>query len=359
MTVIGRYDSKDGRWYVDPLDTDLAYESVTTILAAATGKPWLAAWSAKLAAAFAVDNLDLIRATLDSEAGRDGAIDLIKGAARRAREIKADVGTYVHDVIEALILDGTLPDIPETLAGRTVEYGGDLLTIDQPWLDTILDGFLAFAEDMDPEWEMAEATVVNREHGHAGTLDFIGRLRTLRVRTRVMGDAKTGAHLDPTMNAQLAAYRHSPEVWLDSLGNTARLPQVDRCVVLHLRTSYERGYKLLEVPADDQAYAWFLSHRDVLRGQAAQPRITGRPLYPARADGSQPPPLVEDIEHDGFNPFRRKLIAAGVRSVDDLAALTAGQLRAIKGIGPKAVDACVELLRTHGAQLAGDLIGVA
>jgi hypothetical protein len=344
MTVVGRYDRGDSRWYVHPLNSEIAYPSVTSILGAANSKSFLGPWHAKLAAEFAVAHHDLIGTTL-GEVGPAAAVDLIKAAARRARDLKADIGSYVHSVIEALILDTPIPSPPDHLVD--VEVDGETLDLDE-----IIDGFLAFTADHDPQWEMAEATVVNERDGYAGTLDFIAHLPRLGL--RVLGDCKTGSALDAEINAQLAGYKRARTVWLDMLGNVAPMPALDRAVVLHLRREYEHGYKLfaLDPAAEDAAYGWLLSCRDVLRAQQAMPKIKGRPLYPPREDGTQPAPLVEDVEHKGFNQFRGKLRAAGVRSLDDLAARTREQLLGLSGIGPAAVTACVEVLQVHGLTLA-------
>jgi len=357
MTVVGRFDRPDGRWYIDPLDSERVYESVTAALSAASGKPWLTAWAAKLAAQYTVEHLDEVQAVL-AGTGRDAAIDLIKGAARRSRDRKADVGGYVHEVIEALILDASIPSIPEHLDGQAVDYDGETITIGQTWLDTIIDGFLNFVVDHQPEFEMAEATVVNPQAGYAGTLDMIAVLPRLVTGTRVMIDTKTGATLDKRMSAQMAAYRRCTEVWLDDLGNRAPMPRVDRAAVLHLRPSYGRGYKLLDQPADEQAYAWFEYHLQVLRGEERAPKPTGRPLYPARADGTQPAPLIEDIDVEGFNPYRKKLIAAGVLSLDALAAMRKGDVTLIKGLGAKAPDHCEAALRRYGLAFTEDVLDV-
>jgi hypothetical protein len=351
MTVIGRFDRPDGRYYVDPLDPDRVYLSNTSILSDTTGLGFLQDWAAKLAAEFAVDELELVAATKASSAGRTGAVDLVKGAAKRSRERKADVGSYVHDVVEALIVDRPIPNIPEWLNGRTVGYDGEDVTITQQWLDSIIDGFINFCEDFEPEFEMAEATVVSRANGHAGTLDFIAVLRRLIIAARaarILGDAKTGAALDKTIHEQLAGYLFSDEVWLDDIGSVAPMPAVDLAAVLHLRTSYTRGYKLLEAEIDQDTYPRFLGRVQQIRQVREAARVTGRPLYPSRPDGSQPPPLVEDVDVPGFNLYRGKLVAAGIADLEQLAQVGYAGVQRIKGLGPKAPDACAKALAKHG-----------
>lgn len=351
MTVIGRVDDGDARWYIDPL-SGAQYASVTFILGAAHSKPWLTPWSAKIAAETAVEHHDLIGQLLNSgEAGaRESAVTWLKDAARRRREIKAEIGTYCHDVVEALILDTPIPTPPEHLLaadGSPIVIDGE--SVD---LDRIIDGFTAFVEDFDPDFLMAEATVANPTHGYAGTLDFVARLR--RLNNQVVGiDTKTGAVLDEWMNPQLAAYRRADEVWLNDLGDRARMPAWDLAAILHLRTDYARGYKLLDQPADDQAFAWFLACRKQLEFVEAAPPVRGRPLYPARPDGSQPPMLLEDVESEGLGRCKAALRQAGIGDVAELAAFTVGDLLALPGVGEASVLAIVEALAAHQLTLTG------
>jgi hypothetical protein len=98
------------------------------------------------------------------------------------------MGSYVHEVIEALILGGEIPDIPEHLADAEID--GERID-----LGAIVDGFLAFRAEHKPVFEIAEATVANPIHGYAGTLDIIAYLPAMK--RRLLIDAKTGATLDP------------------------------------------------------------------------------------------------------------------------------------------------------------------
>lgn len=349
MSVIGRVDDGDSRWYIDPL-TGAQLASVTYILGATHSKPWLTPWSAKIAAETAVDHLDLLRELVKAE-GPGPAVAWLKDAAKRRRELKADIGTYCHDVVEALILDTPIPTPPQHLLapdGSPIEIDGESVDLDQ-----IVDGFMAFVEDYDPEFLMAEATVANPEHGYAGTLDFVARLR--RLNNTVAGvDTKTGAVLDPWMNPQLAGYRRATEVWLNDLGDRAPMPAWDYAAILHLRTDYKRGYKLLDQPADDQAFQWFLSCRQQLRYLEAAAPVRGRPLYPAREDGSQPPMLLEDA--DGLARFARALDEhTAALTVADAATLTVAELLAVPGIGEVAVRTIIAGLEPHGLTVSGPL----
>lgn len=361
MTVIGRFDRPSGRWYVDPLDDALAYQSVTTVQSMTSGKPWLQKHAASVAAKFCVRNIDLINAMADDNP--QAAIDLIEAAAQRARELKANVGSYVHDVQEALIIDTTIPPIPDHIEGQPVEYDGETMTVTQEWVDTFCDGFTAFVADFDVEFEMAEATVVNVTHGYAGTLDWIAILKKLAVRTRLLGDTKTGYRVYPAADEQMAAYRRAEFVWLDKIGSRCRMPPVDRAAVLHLRPEYDRRYKLLEQPADEKSFQRFINRLQIIEDIEHLPKAYGRPLYPALPDGTQPPPLVEDVDVAGFNIYRKSLRAAGIRDLGQLALLTTDELLSIKGVGKAAPSACARALAAHGLTFRTDdktnLMGVA
>jgi DNA-directed RNA polymerase alpha subunit len=58
-------------------------------------------------------------------------------------------------------------------------------------------------------------------------------------------------------------------------------------------------------------------------------------LYKPLPDGSQPSPLIEDI--DDLGRARGPLIAAGLRTLEEVLALTDAQLMSIKGIGAKSL----------------------
>jgi hypothetical protein len=336
--LVGRAESLDGdRHYYHPVSGE-TFPSVTTIIGATTSKPWLTAWSAKLAAEWAVDHLGLVMQTV-GEAGRTAAVDLVKGAAKRKREVKADTGDHVHKVIRALILGGPLPDLPEHLHGE--DYDGEPLTADL--IDDIVSGFTAFTEDHDVDYHLAEATVFNVKAGYAGTLDSLATLRKLGLRLGI--DAKSGAHLDAMMRPQGAAYFDPDcEVALPH-GELVPLPTVDGFAVLHLRREYTRGYKLFFVSPEElaEARAWFAVMQDHYTRQQAAKAKPGRVLYPPLADGSQPAPLIEDV--DGLGRWVIALSRAGIRDLDQLAAYAPDELLAIKGVGPAAVTAINAVIR--------------
>lgn len=317
--------------YEDPVEPGIEYHSVTTVISACTAKPWLVPWSAKLAATYAVEKFDLV-SMLITESGAAAAIDHVSREAMRKREAAADVGTIVHDYVEALVRDTALPALPEG-----TDPDGDLAKM--------LDAFLDWHVDFDPVYLMSEATVCNPRDGWAGTLDLIAYLPAFDQTFLI--DAKSGQNLDAWMPVQLGTYASATEVWLP-FGQKARMPRVDRAAVLHLRPE---GYKMIPVeidpvdPTDEPPYDVF---RRMLRQYAwskSAPRRIGRPLYPPLPDGSQPPPLLEDLDDV---PARGPLAAAGIRAIDHLAAFPPDKALALTGFGPGSLVKVHGLLTLHG-----------
>lgn len=343
LTSVGvevQSDNEGSRWYVDPW-SDRRFASVTTIIGMNTSKPWLVAWGAKLAAEYAVERHDLIAHMLAPEAGEEelpetfravkerdrllAAIDHVKREGARRREAARDTGTWVHDVIEALVLDTALPVLPPEV---------------EPFAEAFVDWHCAW----NPRYIMAEATVCNRRYGYAGTADIVAYLPALD-RTCLI-DAKSGANLDLEMPIQLTAYAEAEEVWLP-FGRKAKMPRVDMAAVLHLRPE---GAKLIDVPLGGDHFSAFLRMLELTEWRDAQPKRMGRVIYPPLADGTQPPPLLEDIDM----PCRAILADAGVTRLDHLTDMTGEKLLGLKGIGAKKLEAIRVALAAEGAALAGE-----
>jgi hypothetical protein len=350
--IIGRFDRGDTRVYIDPVDAEVVLTSVTTVNSATESKPFLTAWAAKLAAIFAVEKHDFIGSMMN-EVGAKLTIDMIKKAAEDLRGLKADIGTHQHDILEALLLDMPIPVVPEHLVD--VEVDGE--TVDH---DAISDGLLNFLADQNIDPELAEATVANPAMGYAGTLDLIAYFPDMRLPgrkkpgARGLIDLKTGSKLDASMKRQLAAYRNATEIWVDNLGNKVAMPEVDFCAVLHVRREYDRGYKFLEVEAGPKQYQHFLDDLKSYNNHQEDKKVLGRALYKPLPDGTQPPPLLEDIDAEGFNRCKGKLIAAGLRTLTDLTAHTPASLKALDGVGPAAIKACAALLDDYGLTFASE-----
>jgi hypothetical protein len=361
--AIEAQDDGDSRWYVHPV-TGAQYLSVTHVTGRCLGKPWLAPWAAKIAAEYAVDfqahwqatarnarNVAIARGENPDEAARDAAVDEIKRHAARQRSLKADLGRYWHDVIEALCLDAPLPGIPQDLEGRVVDWHGDTIVVDQEWLDSVSDGFLNFKADFGSRTIAAECVVASDDHEAAGTIDLIEEFPDGRI---LEIDTKSGAHLGPEVQAQLGGYHAFPVLWLRN-GPIVRKPRTHGAAVLHLRPSYARGYKVLELTEHELATGWQWwqqCRRQVEAGEEVAARF-GHPLYPPLPDGTQPPPMVEDLtSFPGCSRAVRPLTDAGWVWLADVAVLTRADLLGIKGVGKDTVRALEQVLADYGLALA-------
>ncbi len=365
-----RYEDEHGsRYYIHPV-TGEQYISVTTILGATEGKPYLTPWSARLAAEYAIDQRGLVRKTL-RQRGRKAAIDLIKDEAKRLRERKADAGTYVHDVQEALILwaaspdhadDIALPTLPEHLAGA--DYDGEPLDEVVDWMVT---GFTNFVSDFSPRFEAAEMPVYSPAMKVAGTLDMIVEIGDVALTpdgtiTHSPGsalipcmDTKTGKYLSATVREQLAAYRRMREA-LMPLGEIRPMPPTNASAVLHLRPEHADCYRFMPISAADDAKAWNLFRRatELYQGRAEAGPKPGKVVRPLCPDGTTPPALLADLTGSGYGRAPSLLRGAGLRDVEDVAAFTAEELHGIDGIGEKTADMARRMLADHGLTLADE-----
>jgi hypothetical protein len=317
-----------GRWYPDPYagpGDERLFVSVTSVLSATTAKPYLTDWSAKLAAEFAVDNIDTLGVVLASGAGRDGAVDLVKSAARRLRDVAADRGSEVHRVAEALVLDAELPTVSEEAA---------------PYVDA----FLAFYAEHDPEFLFTEATVCSRLYGYAGTADGGAIFPRLGDR-RLLLDVKTGRNVPDDVEEQLAAYRYADEVW-GPFGYREPVPHVDGAAVLHLHP--DATWDLVEVTADEAAFQRFRLALELHNTREAVGKRHRRALRCPGPDGVVPV-HVEDAHQ--LARYRGRLAEHGLTTLAQLAGLTGAQLAALDGIGPKAVAAVEAALADHSLAL--------
>jgi hypothetical protein len=365
MAQVGLPDDLSHRYYYSPADPEApGYDSVSAVLDATDSAPWKDAWGASVAAQYAVDHAVLVQLLMEED-GPEAAVDYIKAGARRKRQLKRDIGTFQHHVLEALLLiltghDVPLPEVPPELWGAEID--GEPVD-----LDAISDGLLQFLTDWHITADnvlLSEATIANDEHGFAGTLDmglwlpgvvFDGYPTTTRdgvTGTVLLIDCKTG-RVKRRAFAQMAAYRRCPVVWLDWLGNTALTPRWDATAVLHLDRKYAGGgYNLVLMPADDEgAFQRFLRLQAELHDAERADKIRFRPVYPPQADGSQPPPRLEHLPA-GFGAVLGPLIQAGYATLGEVAELTEAALLEVPGIGAKRVEVIAGLLAQYGLQLA-------
>jgi hypothetical protein len=371
-------NADDSRTYPYPPTGELL-DSVTTVISGTDSKPWLRGWYGSTSMAWAVDNLEAVART-KALRGRKAAIDLGKDAAGQLRDIKADAGVYVHDVVERLILwaaspgrtgaDIALPLLPDHL--QDALYDGEPLA---DVVEFMVDGFLAFVAGFRPDFEAAEMTVYNQPLGYAGTLDMIVTLKgyALSFGTGPRGedeavacpgsalvlcvDTKTGKSPEGTWKEQLAAYRRATECLLP-MGDVRPMPSTDCAAVLHLRPEYPDGYSLQLVSAakDEAAWSRFQRACGIYRERQEVKDKPGTAIRPLRDDGTMPGPRLCDLAAEGYGralaPLRKAL--GETCEIADVAKFSEREILAVKGIGPALITTVRQMLADHGLHLAGE-----
>lgn len=221
-----------------------SYWSVTTIIGGGVPKPALLPWGIKMVAEAAVESISFLPEMVERD--RDEAVRYLKGSPYAKRDKAADLGTLVHEWIEAYSLRKPMPEPPDEVA---------------PYLAA----FKVFLADFNPGFTATEASVYNRAERYAGTLDAIAHLRLPLYGGdgHYILDAKSGKGVYPEVGLQLAAYRHAEFIGLPD-GSEAPMPQVDGALALHLTP---QGYRLIEVRCDDEIFRAFLYAREVFRWQ--------------------------------------------------------------------------------------------
>jgi hypothetical protein len=165
--------------------------SVTTITGV-THKPGLVQWAADQTAAYAVTHLDdLMSRTEDAGWGflryfwrrEPKSVDELRGAHKRVLNEAGNIGTNVHEWIEADLKGEFEPAIDSHECEQMVEH------------------WLAWKAEHTIEPVLVEATAVNREHGYAGTLDGLWKIDGVPT----LVDVKTSRNTWPEHFQQLAA----------------------------------------------------------------------------------------------------------------------------------------------------------
>jgi len=373
-------DETSERYYPYP-PTRERLDSVTMVISCTDFKPWIPGWYSRSSTAWCVDHISRVR-RVKRRHGRDAAILLGKDAAEQERHIKADAGTYVHDVKEALLrwawLPGrsgasiALPEFPPHLA-RALYDGEPVAEV----IDFMVTGFVNFVSACSPRFLATEMTVYNQPLGIAGTLDGIMELDgyAISIGTGLHGadeviacpgsiltlceDTKTGRNPDGTWKEQLAAYRRMRECRPDrQFDDLYPMLPTDAAVVLHLRPEYPDGWLLMLVSAGEEEAAWdrFQGAARIYRDRQAVRNKPGVSIRPLRADGTLPGPRLCDLAAEGYGralaPLREAL--GGGAELEDIARFTAGELLAVRGVGPKLIETIRVMLRDHGLALAED-----
>lgn len=252
--------ARGGRYYVwrspDGEETE-RYFSVTTIIDNGIPKPALLGWAVKETSLYALSNLEILKAHLDKDRGPDGqlppadpktrkptgqggkeAYKLLWDARWAYSQPKADLGSAIHEAIEAYVLDKPAPQWDAVI---------------QPYLEQAM----RFLRDFEVLVEATETSVFNRTQKYAGTLDMIATI----AGERWLVDFKTGSGVYPEVALQLAAYAHA-----EFIGKPDRteepMPPIDRAMAVHLGPDF---YSPIVMPIHEGVFNHFCYARETFR----------------------------------------------------------------------------------------------
>lgn len=261
------------RFYVHPERSEIIHPGVTSIVGMLPKQAFLAPWQAKMTAELAVDSLDIIQRMADT-AGREAAVDYLKGAARRYTSARSSLGREAHDLFERLMRG---------------EYVGQQRSDIQPYVDN----FREFMTAVNPELVRAEDVCWSDTHGYAGRFDVWLRIWLSEDGQRItpdrsghphliLGDWKTGKSTYPDVALQLSAYANADFI-LDADGAKHPMPEFDGAAVLHI-TDEDWAFKPVDIGPD--VFAHFLHLRATFDwDRDASRRVIGKPV--ARKSGGK------------------------------------------------------------------------
>ncbi|GAA0431038.1 hypothetical protein [Streptomyces luteireticuli] len=252
------------RFYFDPEKPDLKVPGVTSVIGT-LAKPFLQPWAAKLTAELAVDSVDFVAAM--AERDRQGAVDYLKGAARRYTSARANLGSDAHDLFERMIRG---------------EHVGRV----HPDLIPYRDHFADFLDKVNPELVRAEDVAWSDEHQYAGSFDAIlnvwldkrGKPTPDRSGERhtVIADWKTSRATYPDVALQMSAYAHADRL-VDAQGVSVPMPDFDGACVLHI-TDETWAFKPVRINRAD-VFSAFLHLRGAFTwDRETSKTVIGKPL---------------------------------------------------------------------------------
>lgn len=266
--------SDKGRHYVHPTSGE-RWISITNALDMAVSKPALVPWAAKVTANAMWDRLpDAITASMGGARTREPFLREVKGQVRYVKDTAADLGTRVHDAAERLALGKAAVDDDEARP-----YAAQVLA----WMET-------FGVNMDRDIEAAEATIINRSCGYAGTGDLWVHLHlapdltwTPRKRHLWLVDYKSSAtrladSCYPENGLQLAALANAETLLLDDGTEIPAPGPIAGTAVLNLRTD---THAFIPVPADRaaayDAFCCAVAMATYLHTNTAKPAVVASP----------------------------------------------------------------------------------
>lgn len=254
------------RFYINPEDAGIKVPGVTSVVSMLP-KPFLQFWNAKMVAELAVDSLDFIARMAEND--RDGAVDYLKGAARRYTKTRADVGSQAHDLFERMIRGQKV--------GRV-----------HPDLEEYRLMFADFLRVVNPELVRAEDVAWSDTHQYAGSFDAIlriwldasGKPDPERDPSRsephlLIADWKTSKATYPDVALQMSAYAFADRL-IDPEGNSEPMPVFDGAAVLHITPNQ---WALKPVRVDRTVFSYFLHLRATFDwDREVSTKVIGKPM---------------------------------------------------------------------------------
>jgi hypothetical protein len=191
----------------------------------------LTPWAARLAAEWAIGNMDEVQSLLSESDGEKKAIEKIKGASSRYADKAAKEGTSVHHYAETIaraVMNGTKPQATDMPIG-TLPY---------------LKNYVRFLKEFDVEPVMLETVVWNETIGYAGRIDMACILHAISE-DLVIVDTKSGASgVWESVSLQQTAYRYAEFYWDEEKDELFPMPEIAGAYALWLRPN---GFALIPV----------------------------------------------------------------------------------------------------------------
>ncbi|GAB2572583.1 hypothetical protein GCM10027168_01750 [Streptomyces capparidis] len=262
------------RFYIHPDRPEIKAPGVTSVVSMLP-KPFLNFWYARMTAELAVDSLPFVAQM--AERDRQGAIDYLKGAARRYTKTRADVGSDAHDLFERMIRGA------DRLTERDAR--GEFVTRVHPDLEPYRERFADFLAAVNPELVRAEDVAWSDQHDYAGSFDAVlrvwlddhGKATPDRSGTPhlLIADWKTSKDTYPDVALQMSAYAHADRIIAPD-GTSGPMPKFDGGAVLHITPEL---WSFKPVRVDDTVFKFFLALRKVFTwDREVSKTVIGRPI---------------------------------------------------------------------------------
>lgn len=220
---------------------DEKFPSVTSILSQ-MAKPALTYWAAKMVSEHVADYVTHTvpdnKLPWHEVQSYLSDVDELKSTPWKYAEKRRDLGSTFHDIAERFA--GGMEVHPEVFASD---------------IRPLVESFLTWVDENQPEWFAMEAGVFNRTHNYAGTMDTIMMLNGRMV----VLDYKSSKDSYPEHALQLAAYRNAEFMGLAD-GSEIPMPNTEAGIILLVQ---EERCKALEWQCGEAEFEAFLALRRV------------------------------------------------------------------------------------------------